>query len=189
MSEDSKRSVFVDDLASVMWEGARDWPAKHGGDMMQDLGTSFDKSTEEVLDEMVYFLSFASDYAFWCQLEETPNVQNLVRDTFAKQLEHFAKEHRCSPVPDGEWLEDGLIWIPGELRHEGEPVSNLRKRFELYGRSLSRRHDRLAGERAAHVLAALCGTLDIAFISYAIPWFHGQWNAVQDVLKSFEIKG
>jgi hypothetical protein len=184
-----KRSVSAEDLVSVMWDGTRDWPAKHGGDLIPDLDGSFDRSTEEVLDEMVYFLAFATDYAFWCQLEKTPKIQNLVRDRFAEHLEHFAREHRCSPVPAGDWLGDGLIWMPGDRKQGGEPLANLKARFELYGKSLSRRHDRSAGERAAHILAALCGTLDIAFLVYVTPLFLGRWKAVQDGLKTYKIRG
>jgi hypothetical protein len=53
-----KRSASTDDFASVMWEGARDWPAKHGAALREDFDGSFDRSIDEVLDEMVYFLAF-----------------------------------------------------------------------------------------------------------------------------------
>jgi hypothetical protein len=134
-------------------------------------------------------MAFATDYAFWCQMEKTPQVQNSVRDIFAKHLEHFAQEYRCSPIPSGDWMGDGLIWMPSDTMLDGDSRTNLKRRFELYGRSLSRRHDRSAGERTAHILAALCGTLDIAFIAYATPLFLGSWKGVQDVLGKIKIRG
>ena len=107
-----KRSASTDDFASVMWEGARDWPAKHGAALREDFDGSFDRSIDEVLDEMVYFLAFATDYAMWCQLEKSPQIQNSARSTFTAHLRKFAEEHRCPPIPSGEWLGDGLIWMP-----------------------------------------------------------------------------
>ena len=164
------------------------WPAKHGADLRQDFDGNFDRSVEEVFDEMVYYLAFATDHAFWCQLEKTPEIQNSVRDIFATHVGRFAKERHCPPIPSGDWMGDGLIWMPSDTMLEGEPLTNLKRRFELYGRSLSRRHDRSAGERVAHILAALCGTLDITFIVYATPLFLGCWKGVQDVLSSFKIR-
>ena len=173
----------------MMWEGTRDWPSKHGADLRQDFDGSFDRSIEAVFDEMVYYLAFATDYAFWCQLEKTPKIQDSVRGVFSAHLQRFAQDHHCPPIPSGDWLGDGLIWMPGSAAVGGEPSTNVKSRMHLYGRSLSRRHDRSAGERAAHILAALCGTTDITFIVYAMPLFLGCWKGVQDVLGSFKIRG
>jgi hypothetical protein len=46
----------------------------------KDFEGCFDRSTEEILDEMVYFVGFATDHALWCQLEKTPQIQNSVRN-------------------------------------------------------------------------------------------------------------
>ena len=184
-----KRSVSAEDFASAMWEGDRDWPSKYGADFKKDFDGSFDRSIEEVLNELVYFKAFATDYAFWCQLEKTPEIQNSVRNIFATHLEQYAIENRCPPIPSGDWLGEGLIWMPSDTILEGDSQTNLKRRFELYGRSLSRRHDRSAGERAAHILAGLCGTMDIVFIAYSTPLFLGCWKGVQDVLGKFKIKG
>jgi len=172
----------VADLASVFWEGARDWPAKYGADVREDFGGSFQRSIEEVFEEMVYFLAFATDYALWCQLEKRPQVQNALRSRFTEHIRQFAQERRCAPIPSGDWLGEGLIWMPTDTMIAGEPLANLKRRFDLYGQSLSRRHDRSAGERTAHILAALCGTIDAFFILYATPLFLGKWNGVRDVL-------
>jgi hypothetical protein len=183
-----KRSASAEDLASVMWEGTRDWPAKYGAAMREACGGSFERSIEEVFDEMVYFLAFATDYAFWCQLEKTPQVQNAVRSIFTARVREFAQEHRCGPIPSGDWLGDGLIWMPSGTTVAGEPLANLERRFALYGQSLSRRHDRPAGERTAHILAALCGTMSIVFITYASPLFVGRWDGVRAILGSFNVR-
>jgi hypothetical protein len=171
-----------------MWESTRNWPAKHGADLRADLGDSFKRDIEEVFGEMVYFLAFAGDFAIWCQLKETPNVQNAVRSTFIAHVREFAQEHSCGPMPSGEWLGDSLVWIPNGTTVAGEPLANLDRRFELYRQSLSRRRDSSAGERAAHVLAALCGTMRLSFIVYATPLFLGPWDGLQHTLGSFKIK-
>jgi hypothetical protein len=171
-----------------MWEGTRDWPAKHGADIARDFAGSFDRSIEEVFDEVVYYLAFATDFAFWRQLEKTPDIQNSVRDVFASYVGIFAQAQKCPGIPCGDWMGDSLIWMRSDALIEGEPKINLQRRFELYGRSLSRRKDRSAGERVAHILAALCGTMDAVFILYATPLFLGRWNGVQDILGSFKIR-
>jgi hypothetical protein len=183
-----RKSVSAADLASASWESIRDWPAKHGAALREDFDGSFERSTEEVFDEMVYFLAFATDYAFWSQLEDKPQTQNAVRGAFTAHIRQFAQEHRCSPPPAGDWLGDGLIWMPSATTDAEQPLANLKSRFELYGQSLSRRHDRPAGERTAHVLAACCGTMDAIFILYAMPLFGGEWEAVRKILSSFNIK-
>ncbi|EEF63358.1 hypothetical protein [Pedosphaera parvula] len=183
-----KRSISAADLALVMWEGTRDWPTKHGSDLKDTFEGSCELSIEEVFEEFVYFLAFSTDYALWCQLKESPAIQSAVRDAFAVHVEQFAKQRNCRPVPSGAWMDDSLIWIPGETTDAGHPLTNLRRRFDLYAQSLSRRHDRSAGERTAHLLAAWCGTLDITFILCVTPLFLGRWNGIQAILGSFKIK-
>jgi hypothetical protein len=172
----------VAEVASVMWQATRDWPAKYGADLREDFGGSFRRSIEEVFDEMVYFLAFATDYALWCRLEKTPQVQNALRSVFTEHVRQFAQERSCPPIPSGDWLGGGLIWMPAGAIIVGEPLANLKRRFDLYAQSLLRRHDRSAGERTAHILAAFCGTMDAIFIVYATPLFLGRWNGVRDVL-------
>jgi hypothetical protein len=171
-----------------MWEGVRDWPAKYGTDLKEDFDGAFERSIEEVYDEVVYFLAFATDYAFWSQLENKPQIRSAVSGAFLAHVRQFAQEHHCSPIPAGDWLGDGLIWIPSGTTDTGSSLANLRSRFDLYGQSLSRRHDRSAGERAAHLLAACCGTVDSEFILYATPLFLGKWKSVKEMVGSFNIK-
>jgi hypothetical protein len=181
-------SISARDFAEIMWESICEWPPTNGTNVRQNFSGCFSRSTDEVIDELVYFMAFATDYAFWLQLDKTPHVRDSVRDVFIRDVEHFGKEHRCAPFPAGDWLGDTLMWMPGEMPLDEVPVSNVRRRFELYGRALSRRHDRSAGERVAHILAALCGTMDIGFIVYATPLFLERWRQVRMVLGSFEIR-
>lgn len=183
-----KKSASAADLASVMWEGIREWPAKHGAALRESFDGSFERSIQEVLDEIVYFLAFSTDYSFWCQLEGKPQIQNAVREAFTAHVRQFAQEHRCSPTASGDWLGDGLIWFPSATTEAGQPLANLKRRFDLYGQSLSRRHDRPGGERTAHLLAAWCGTMNATFVLYAMPLFLGQWKSVQEILGSCNIK-
>jgi hypothetical protein len=184
-----KRSCSPADLAAVMWDGCSAWPAKHADKLRKEFGDSFDKDIDEVCNEMVYYLSFATDYAFDCLLDGHPQVKHAVRNAFYPYLAQFAGDQQCPPVPTGEWIGDGLIWMPGIVTAKvGNSWDNLKGRFTLYGESLARRHDRPASERTAHILAALCGTMDAAFILYAMPLFLGEWDAVQKILRSFRIK-
>jgi hypothetical protein len=184
-----KRSGSAADLAAVTWEGCSAWPTKHGDTLREEFSDSFDREIDKVCDEMVYYLSFATDYAFDRLLDAKPKVKHAVRDAFYPYLAQFARDHQCPPVPPGEWLGEGLIWMPGlETAKVGKPWDNLKSRFALYGESLARRHDRSAAERTAHILAALCGTMDATFIQYAMPVFLGKWDGVQNILRSFRIK-
>ena len=183
-----KKTISTVDLADVTWEGVRNWPSKHGDAVREVLDGKIKGNIEEVLDEIVYFLAFATDYAFWCQLEDKPQIRIAVRSTFMAHLRKFAQEHRCQPIPSGEWLEDSLIWIPNGPQESKDSWTNLMKRFDLYGRSLARRHDRSAGERTSHLLAAWCGTSSAVFILFTTPLFLGKWEGVQNVLKSVRIK-
>jgi len=99
-------------------------------------------------------------------------------------LSRFAREHQCKPIPPGEWVDETLTWTETGVAPTdvGNPLTNLESRFALYARSLERRNDRLAGERAAHLLASWCGCgLNAIFILYATPLFHGQWKVVKDI--------
>jgi len=183
-----KGPVPAEDLASAIWESTRDWPLKYGVEFRQTFERSFAGRTDDVLNEIVYFLAFATDYALSHLLEKTPSVQQAVRNKFALHVEKFAAENGCTPVPSGDWHGDGLIWTAGGAKPDGDSVTNLKRRFELYGKSVSRRPDKPAGERAAHVLAALCGTADIGFIICVTPLFVGRWNGVKNSLERLEIK-
>jgi hypothetical protein len=183
-----KGSVSAEEFVSAIWESTRDWPLKYGVEFRQTFESVFAKNTDAVLTEIVYFLAFATDYAFLHLLDEAPPVQQSVRNKFALLLEQFATENCCPPIPSGDWYGDGLIWTARETRPDSDSVRNLKRRFDLYGASVSRRHDRPAGERAAHILAALCGTTDIAFIICVTPLFVGRWNGVKNSLDRLKIE-
>src|SRR5258708_6888647 len=134
-----KRSGSASDLAAVMWEGCGEWPTKHGHTLRQEFSDSFDRDIDDVYDEMVYYLSFATDYAFDSLLDGKPQVKHAVRDAFYSSLAQFAQEPKCPPIPPGEWIGDGLIWMPGMAPSDvGKPWANIKSRFSLYGESLAR---------------------------------------------------
>jgi hypothetical protein len=184
-----KKSVSAAEVAEVLWNGCRDWPVKYGGDLK--IKFSFEKDINEVFDEMVYYHSFATDYALYCQLESQPKIEKAIRDAFSIHLSRFAREHKCKPVPPGQWMGDTLIWMQtGDASVDiGNPLSNLKDRAALYAQSLERRNDRSDGERTAHLLSSWCGcSLDSIFILYAATLFPGNRKAVNDILDSFSIK-
>jgi hypothetical protein len=183
-----KRFVSAEDFATTIWMSIVVWPTKHGSDFKRDFGGSFSRNTEDVLNEVVYFLSFVTNYAFWQQLEKTPEILRSVGDAFITHVNRFADERRCPPIPSGKWMGNSLIWMPGNSALDGGPRTNLERRFDLYVQSLSRREDRSVDERLAHVLAAFCGTMDTAFIAYVIPLFRNRWSAVKDNLGEFKIR-
>jgi hypothetical protein len=179
------KSASVNDVARASWDVCRWWPNKNGAAVRKNFAGSFDKEIQDVLTEIVYYLCFATDYAFYCQLEKQPKVEKALRDAFNGNVVNFVKEHGCKPVPQGEWMDDGLVWVPSEESADfarNDPTVNLMTRLNLYGRSLDRRNDRPPGERTAHILAALCGTLDGRFIQYAMPLFLERWTDVQEAI-------
>jgi hypothetical protein len=182
-----KGTVSAEEFASAIWESTRDWPLKYGIEFRQPFENSFANSPNDALIEIVYFLAFATDYAFLHLLEKAPSVQQSVRNKFMSSVEQFAAENNCPPIPSGDWHGDGLIWTARETRPDRDSVTNLKQRFDLYGAAVSRRHDKPAAERAAHILAALCGTTDIAFIICVTPLFTGRWNGVKNSLERLKI--
>jgi hypothetical protein len=185
-----KRSASPADFAGGTWDSIRDWPVKHGAHLRQNFEGRFQRSIEEVFDEMIYYLAFATDFALWSQLKETPEIRKAVMDIFMGHVGRFAQERSCRPIRSGEWIGDSLVWMMHVGTAEGaDPLTNLKRRFDLYRRSISRRHDRSAGERTAHILAALCGIMDGTFIAYVTPLFLVRWKGAQANLRSFKIKG
>src|ERR1700722_6626213 len=157
-----KKSVTAKEFADAVWEGTRDWPEKYGAAFKEDFGDGFEKPFEDILDEMVYFMSFSTDFSLHCHLSRNPKIESAVRDIFAAHLGEFAVKHKCKPLPSGDWLGDGLMWIPDESPKEnGDPLGNLSKRFSLYAESIKRRKDKSASECLAHLLAAWCGNIQI----------------------------
>jgi hypothetical protein len=183
-----KRSVSAQDFATAVWASVRDWPTELSADLRRTFTDCAEVPEEEVFNEMIYFKAFATDYAFWRQLENASQLQKTIRGVFTQHLESFANEHCCSPIPSGDWIGDGLIWMPGDTILAADHRTSLRQRFELYGNSLARRTDRSAGERAAHILAALCGTHDAIFILSAMPFFLATWKSVQEALAGLKIR-
>lgn len=183
-----KKTAPASRLAVVMWEGIRNWPTEYGPDFRQDFGGTVRQPVDEVLDEIVYFLAYAADYAFWNQLGNAPEVRDKVRNRFGVALQEYAQAHSCSPMPVGGWLGDTLIWMPGEAPQHCDSLTSLQQRLSLYGESLSRRQDRSAGERTAHVLAALCGTTNALFVQTFAQLFLVQWEAVRGSLNSYNFE-
>jgi hypothetical protein len=186
----SKKSVTVNDLVEVTWEKCRDWPAKHGSEFREMFEESFPDTMDDVLEEVVYYLAFADDFAFYRQLEAQPEIRHAVRDSFVAHVGKYAVERNCKPLPPGDWMRDSLMWMPsGEApRGKTDPLENVKARFVLYGKSLERKHDRSAGERAAFMLASWCGTFDFSFIMFASPLFLGKWKGLQKILSQFRVK-
>ena len=185
-----KKSVSAKDFAAAIWEGTRDWPEKHGLALKKDFGDGFEKPFEDILVEMAYFIGFSTDFALHCHLSKNPKIESAVRDVFAEHLGQFALEHKCKPLPCGDWLGEGLIWIPNDEspKEIGNPLENLSKRFSLYAESIKRRKDKSASECLAHLLAAWCGTLDISFIVYASHISLGNFQGIQEMFKSIKVK-
>jgi hypothetical protein len=189
------KSASINNVARASWDVCRWWPNKNGAAVRKNFAGSFEKEIQDVLTEIVYYLCFATDYAFYCQLEKQPKVEKALRDAFRSNLVGFVKEHGCEPVPRGDWVDDGLVWVPTDDSTElaadlarNDPTVNLMTRLNLYGRSLDRRDDRPPGERSAHILAALCGAQDSRFILYAMPLFLERWTEVQEALARSRIK-
>ena len=185
-----KKSVSPKEFADATWEAVRNWPEKYGSALKDDFGDSFEKLFEDVLDEMVYFMGFSTDFALHCHLSANPKVESIVRDVFATHLGQFALDHKCKPLPPGNWVGEGLIWLPnGESPKEiGNPLDNLSKRFALYAESIKRRKDKSTSECLAHLLAGWCGNLDIAFIYFAANNSLSNFEAIQKMLKSIKLK-
>ena len=184
-----KKSITAAEFAKVMWDSCSEWPAKHGDSFKEKY--HFEEDINEVSEEFVYYLSFVTDYAFYCQLEDKPQLEKAIRNAFSIHLSRYVREHNCKPIPSGEWFGDTLIWmqtgtVPAEI---GNPLENMKRRSALYAQSLERRNDRSSGERTAHLLASWCGcSRDAIFILQVLPFFLNQWNLVKSGLNSHNIK-
>jgi hypothetical protein len=186
-----RKSASANEVAGRSWDACRWWPNKNGAAVRKSFAGSFDREIQEVLTEIVYYLCFATDYAFYCQLEKQPKVEKAVRDAFIGNAMGFVNEHGCKPVPRGNWIDDGLVWVPTDDSPDfarNDPTLNLMTRLNLYGRSIDRRNDRSPGEKTAHILAALCGTQDSRFIVHTMPLFLERSTEVQKEIAESGIK-
>jgi hypothetical protein len=205
MVEFFKKSIAAADFAQVMWEEVRDWPAKHGAAFKADFGDSLAiesdaphpeggdstliETIDDVFDEMVYFLSFGTDFAFFLALQDPVRVAG--RGAFGAHLTQFACDHRCKPLPPGEWLGDSWMWMqngpsPVEI---GRPLANLDQRFALYTAALQRGkgQQKSSGECVSYLLGAWCGIKDAAFLVYATTLFNHHYIGVMNVIKQFRV--
>ncbi len=201
-----KKSIAAPDLAEGLWLAVLDWPAKHGAAFRTKFGNSLTKGSDDepppegwentaietmddVLDEMVYFLSFGTDVAFFRALQDP--TRTAARNGFGVHLRQFARDHRCKPLPPGEWVGDSWMWMqsgqgPLEL---GRPLANLDHRFALYADALQRGkgQQKSSGECVAYLLSAWCGILDLAFLVYATTLFTDQYLGVMDLIKPLRV--
>jgi len=184
-----KKSNPVAVFAETLWGEIRDWPSSAPGqefrqrferclprDLAEEVGAeeSVDREStlvetiDDVCDEMVYFLSFGADFAFFNSFETA--VLSAARDPFRKHLFQFALDHRCKPLPPGDWLGDSWIWNqtgPSPLEI-GRPLANLDQRFTLYAAAIQRgKGQKTLGESAAHLLSAWCAMRDASFLLYS----------------------
>ncbi len=184
-----KQRASPPDIAEFLIAANHDWPAKHGDFVRQNFGSVPGTPLNDVFREIIYFLNFSTDLAFYLILKDKPDLEKALRNAFTIHLRHFILEHGCMPLPYGEWLGDTRIWMTtGETPIDsGTPLSNLDKRFSLYSEALRRGKDKYPGESLAYVLTALCGTSDIAMIAYFAEVFSGKLEGIRFVLDSFEV--
>jgi hypothetical protein len=184
-----RESVSAEDLVDGIWECVLNWPRKYGSWIRENFHSTLGKSIEDVFEEMLYLKGFAIDLTFHSALKGTPKVESAVRDVLMAHLQQFVLEHPCKPLPPGDWLGNGLVWIPTDIPplESGRPLANLDQRFSLYATSIRRRPDKPISQAVAHLLAAWCGTTDIVFITYVSEIFLGEVEAVRKLLDTHEI--
>jgi hypothetical protein len=130
------------EVATALWiHGVSDDP------MMRGLAAaaSEENSLSEaiVLDEAVYFMSFATDLTIHRVFKSDASVEHALREEFLDHVRGYARYQQCTPCPVGDWLADSNIWeIRSPGRDTGNPVQHLSDRFDLYAATMRRPSER-----------------------------------------------
>lgn len=179
-------------MGDALGEVVVTWPAKHGAEVKAQFGEGFDIGFEEVLDEMVYFLAFGTDYAIYVALKESPRASEALRTAFARPVGRYAIEHHCKPVIPGDWMDSSWIWMPtgAPPKVSGNPLDNLNDRYTQYAAAIKRRANRETsiGESSAHLLAGWCMNLDISFLLFASTLMTEHLIRAKDLILKFQVK-
>jgi hypothetical protein len=163
---DARTTVTAAELADMLWNSIRKLPSDDPS-FIDELRSSTELALDDFRNEMTYLLAFVNDFAFHVSLKEAaPNIQEAVRDAHGAHVQSFAKQARCKPMPQGEWVR-GLYLTTGEYPEDNnDPIRNANDRMQLYSEALSRGgKDQSVGECVAKAFAGLCGTVDLAFIT------------------------
>jgi hypothetical protein len=187
-----KNSNSTAEVAQGLGEIVVGWPAKHRAQFEARHGKDFEGDFHEVIDEIVYFLGFGTDYAIYCAYKESPKVVAALRSAFAKPLCQYALDHDCKPVIPGGWMADSWIWMPQgpAPAGPGRPLANLDQRFTQYAAALQRGADQemSIGECVAHLLAGWCMILDVSFLLDTSAMFSEHVIATRDALVSARVR-
>ena len=142
MFEFLKKGPSATEVATALWiHGVSDDPMTRG----LAAAASEENSLSEaiVLDEAVYFMSFATDLTIHRVFKSDASVEHALREEFLDHVRGYARYQQCTPCPVGHWLVDSNIWeIRSPGRDTGNPVQHLSDRFDLYAATMRRPSER-----------------------------------------------
>jgi hypothetical protein len=176
------------EVATALWiHGVSDDPMTRG----LAAAASEENSLSEaiVLDEAVYFMSFATDLTIHRVFKSDASVEHALREEFLDHVRGYARYQQITPCPVGDWLVDSNIWeIRSPGRDTGNPVQHLADRFDLYAATMRRPSERGRSLPVVGILCALCNTLDAVFMLTATEFFIKHSINTQDFLRRIRIK-
>jgi hypothetical protein len=184
MFEFLKKTTPAIEVANALWiHGVSD------GSQTRALADMARKENSLVFDEAVYFMSFATDLAIYRAFKSDARLEHALRKEFLDHVRGYAKYHKCTPCPVGDWLADSNIWEIQSPGHDtGNPLQHLSDRFDLYAAAMQRPSEQSQSLPVVLVLAALCDTRDIAFILPANSVFINYSISTQNFLRSIRVK-
>jgi hypothetical protein len=161
--------ITARELAEIYWEGTAKWP-RDEVDWENQLRADTKLAPEDFRNEMIYLLSFATDFVLHNAFKDNPRFRDAVRDAHLGHLGKFAREHACRPMPVVQWFR-GRIYHGSGKYPDGfkDPILSINDRFQLYVDALNRgakaQDSRSIGESLAYAFAGLCGTRNMFFIT------------------------
>jgi hypothetical protein len=184
MFEFLKKTTPAIEVANALWiHGVSD------GSQTRALADMARKENSLVFDEAVYFMSFATDLAIYRAFKSDARLEHALRKEFLDHVRGYAKYHKCTPCPVGDWLADSNIWeIQSPGRETGNPVQHFLDRLILYAAAMERPWERGRSLPVVLVLCALCNMLDAVFVLAANEVFIKHSIDTQDFLRSIRVK-
>ena len=158
--------------------------------MLAELASEGNSLSETiVLDEAVYFMSFATDLTIHKVFQSDARLEHALREEFLDHVRGYARYQECTPCPVGDWLHaDSNPWeIHSPGRDTGNPVQHFLDRLFLYSAAMERSSERLLP--VAGVFCSLCNNpFDAIFNLTATEVFIKYSINTQDFLRSIRVK-
>src|SRR6266852_9230634 len=99
-----KRPMPAAEIADGLWDGVSG--SKRARELAASASEDASRPDPAVLDEIIYFLGFATDLIIHRVFQHQSALESALRDSFLDRLRDYAVARGCTPCPIGDWVAD-----------------------------------------------------------------------------------